>query len=125
MPPRHAPFWEALRSHRLLLQRCDDCGRYRFVPGEMCSLCYSRRMTWTAVSGRGTLYTYTVVRRAPTPAYQAQAPYVLVEVELEEGPRVTSTLVDMEPENVRIGMPVVVVFDDVAPDLTLYRFTPR
>jgi hypothetical protein len=124
VPAWHAPFWEALRSHRLVLQRCDGCGTHRFVPGEMCAHCYSRRLTWTPVSGRGTVYTHTVVRRAPTPVYQSQAPYVLAEVELAEGPRMTSTLVGVEPEDVRIGMPVVVLFDDVAPDLTLYRFTP-
>ncbi|MBO0729407.1 MAG: Zn-ribbon domain-containing OB-fold protein [Acidimicrobiaceae bacterium] len=124
VPPEHAPFWEGLRSRQLLLQRCDHCGRYRFVPGELCPQCFSRSLTWTPVSGQGTVYTFTVVRRAPTPAYQARAPYVLAQIELEEGPRITSALDRVEPEEVRIGMPVRVLFEDVAPDLTLYRFTP-
>lgn len=122
--PLHAPFWEALRSHRMVLQRCDGCGRYRFIPGEICPHCHSRAATWTPVSGRGSVYTYTVVHRAPTPAYQAHAPYVLAQVELEEGPRVSGTVVGVPPDQVSVGMPVQVVFDDVEPDLTLYRFTP-
>jgi uncharacterized OB-fold protein len=70
------------------------------------------------------VYTYTVVHRAPTPAYQADAPYALAYVELEEGPRMPARLVDVEPDAVVVDLPVEVVFDDVAPDLTLYRFRP-
>src|SRR3974390_979732 len=122
--PLHAPFWESVRSHELRLQRCADCGRYRFIPMELCPSCHSAAASWSAVSGRGTVYTYTVVHRAPTPAYQAEAPYVIAQVELEEGPRITSTLVGTAPEAGAVGMPVEVVFEDVDPDLTLYRFRP-
>ena len=122
--PLHAPFWEGLRSHRLLLQRCDGCGRFRFIPGDLCPGCHSSAATWTPVSGRGVVYTYTVVHRAPTPAYQADAPYVIVHVQLDEGPRMSSTLVGVAPDQVRIGAPVEVVFDDVDPELTLARFRP-
>ena len=76
------------------------------------------------MSGRGRLYTYTVVHRAPTPVYQAEAPYALAYIELDEGPRVPARLVDVDPATVEVGMLVEVVFDDVAPDLTLYRFRP-
>ena len=76
------------------------------------------------MSGRGTIATFTVVHRAPTPAYQAEAPYALAYVELDEGPRMPARLVDVDPATVEIGMPVEVVFDDVDDDLTLYEFRP-
>jgi uncharacterized protein len=70
------------------------------------------------------VYTFTVVHRAPTPAYQADAPYTIAYVELEEGPRVPTRLVDVGPDAVEVGMPVTVVFDNVDDELTLYRFRP-
>jgi uncharacterized OB-fold protein len=124
IPPLHEPFWAALRDHRLELQRCDHCSNLRFIPTEICHHCGSTAATWTAVPGKGAVYTYTVVRRAPTPAYQADVPYVIVHVTLDEGPRMISTMVDCEPDDVEIGMRVEVTYDDVADDLTLYRFRP-
>jgi uncharacterized protein len=121
--PLHLPFWDSLRRHRAELQRCDACGRYRFIPGELCS-CGSNRFTWTPITGNGVVYTFTIVHRAPTPAYQALAPYVIAHVTIEEGPRMISTLVGCEPSAVSVGMPVRLVYDDVMPELTLYRFEP-
>lgn len=124
VPPQHEPFWASVRRHRTELQRCDRCGRFRFVPSERCT-CGSFASTWTPVAGTGEVYTYTVVHRAPTVWYQAQAPYVIAHVTLDEGPRMISTVVDCEPADVRVGMPVEMVYDDVSPELTLYRFRPR
>ncbi len=92
-----APFWDALRRHELVVQQCAACGRLRFVPAELCPACYSSAATWVPVSGRGRVYTYTVVHRAPTPVYQAEAPYALAYVELDEGPRMPARLVDVDP----------------------------
>ena len=89
-----------------------------------CPACGSQGCGWTQVSGRGSVYTYTVIHRGPTPAYQADAPYVIAHVELEEGPRVISNLIGVDPAQVRIGMPVEVVFEDVADGWTLYKFRP-
>lgn len=124
MPQFHRPFWEALKAHELRLQTCEDCGTLRFVPKEICAHCGSQAAAWTPVSGRGRVYTYTVIHRGPTPAYQADAPYVIAHVELEEGPRVISNLIGCDGADVHIGMPVEVVFDDVSDDWTLYRFKP-
>jgi len=123
--PGHEPFWASVREHRIALQRCDRCGTFRFIPSPLCPRCWSQEATWTPVSGRGEVYTYTVVHRAPTPAYQAMAPYVIAHVTLEEGPRMISQLVDVPPEEVRIGLPVELTYRDVSPELSLYFFTPR
>jgi uncharacterized OB-fold protein len=124
LTPLHAPFWEGLRRHELLVQRCDGCGRLRFIPSELCPRCQSSSATWSPVSGNGTVYTCTVVRRAPTTTYQAEAPYALAYVELDEGPRMPARLVGIDPDAVEVGLRVAVVYDDVEPDLTLYRFRP-
>jgi uncharacterized OB-fold protein len=122
--PLQARFWDALRRHELVVQECAACSRLRFVPTELCPYCYSPAAVWAPVTGRGRVYTYTVVHRAPTPAYQTEAPYAIAYVELDEGPRVPARLVDVDPTTVEVGMPVEVVFDDVDGDLTLYRFRP-
>lgn len=114
-----SPFWHGLRAGRLLLQSCSACGACRFTPSVMCPRCHSRLFKWVESSRRGTVYSFTVVRRAPTPAYEHLVPYVVAQVELEEGVRITSTVTD--PEGIEVGTPVRIVFDEVSPDLTLYR----
>jgi uncharacterized OB-fold protein len=123
MPEFHKPFWEALKQRRLTVQKCEN-GHLRFVPTEICHKCGSQAWTWEPVSGRGEVYTYTVVHRGPIPAYQAETPYVIAHVALEEGPRMISNLIEVDPAAVRIGMPVEVVFEDASPDWTLYKFRP-
>jgi uncharacterized OB-fold protein len=124
MPEFHRPFWEALKAHELRVQRCDDCGSLRYVPKEICPRCGSQACSWTPVSGRGRVYTYTVIHRGPTPAYQADAPYVIAHVELDEGVRIISNLIGCDSADVRIGMPVEVVYEDISGDWTLFKFTP-
>jgi uncharacterized protein len=123
-PASHEPFWDSVRRHGAELQRCDTCSRFRFIPSERCR-CGSRSSTWTPIAGTGEVYTFTVVHRAPTPYYQGRAPYVIAHVTLDEGPRMISTVEGCDPVDVRVGMPVELTYDDVAPDLTLYRFQPR
>jgi uncharacterized OB-fold protein len=122
LPDFHLPFWEALKRHELRVQRCDACGTRRFIPAELCPRCGAAGCEWEQVSGKGRVYTFTVIRRGPTPAYQADAPYVIAHVELDEGPRMISNLIGCDPEAVRIGMPVEVVFEDASPEWTLYKF---
>ena len=124
LPEFHRPFWDSVKAHALRLQKCDECGSWRYIPTEICPRCGSERCSWTPVSGRGRVYTHTVIHRGPTPAYQADAPYVIAHVELEEGPRMISNLIGCSPGDVRIGMPVEVVYEDVAPEWTLFKFAP-
>ena len=119
--PTSQPFWDAARRHQLSLQRCAACGKFIYYPRERCPHCFSDKLGWESVSGRGKVYSYTVVRRASSRAFAE--PYVLAIVELDEGPRMT-TIIVAAPESVKVGMPVAVHFDDVTPDRTLVKFKP-
>jgi uncharacterized OB-fold protein len=116
------PFWEAAKRHELMLQQCAGCNAFIYYPRDRCPHCLSDRLEWRRVSGRGKLYTYTIVRRASTRSF-ADKPYVLAIVELDEGPRMTTNL-EAAPDQIRIGMPVTVCFDDVTPQHTLVKFKP-
>jgi hypothetical protein len=122
--PEMAPFWEAAHRHQLVAQRCIDCGAFRFPAREVCSRCLSRRAEWQRVSGRGRIFSVAVMHQANHPWFAARAPYAVVVVELEEGARMLSSLVDREPGAIEIGMPVEVTFDDVSPDISLPVFRP-
>ncbi len=120
--PDDAPFWEALGQSRLVLPRCRRCGTHIWYPRGFCPSCYSPEVDWVEASGRGTVYSYTVSTRGVGP-WAERAPYVIAYVELEEGPRILSNLVGVDPGEVRIGQSVraVVEFDGEAPAL---RFSP-
>jgi uncharacterized protein len=120
--PTSRPFWDAAKRHELQLQRCGGCGAFIYYPRPRCPQCMSDDLKWERVSGRGTVYSYTIVRRASTRSF-ADAPYVLAIVELAEGPHLTTNII-APAESVKIGMPVVVAFDDVTPDHTLVKFKP-
>ncbi len=122
--PLTRPFWEAARRHELVLQRCQDCGGFRYPPGETCPGCLSERLEWVKASGRGRVFTWTVFHRAYHPAFARAVPYAVVAVELEEGPRLISNLVDCPLEALRIGLPVEVVFEDASPEISLPKFRP-
>ena len=118
--PDTQPFWDALRQRRLLLPYCSDCGKPHLPPGPVCPLCFSDRLEWRTASGRGRISTWTVVHKAWFPAFAGDVPYNVVQVELDEGPRLTSNL--FGPGTPSIGQRVEVVFDDVDAELTLHRF---
>jgi uncharacterized OB-fold protein len=117
-------FWDALRAERVDLQRCDDCGRWVYYPRSRCPTCLSDRFTWTTVEGLGTVYTFTVAEQATAPPFADEVPQLLAVVELTEGVRVSTTLVDVDRARVSVGMPVAPVFDHGDDGLTLLRFRP-
>lgn len=118
------PYWEGAKRHELLLQKCQECGYYRYPPGETCPSCLSDKLEWVKVSGRGSVYTWTVFHQAYHPAYKDDIPYAVVVVELEEGPRMITNLVNCRIEDIKMGMPVEVVFDDVTEEVSLPKFRP-
>ncbi len=117
-------FWRGAKDHTLLIQRCQSCGEHVFYPREVCPQCLSSALEWVKASGRGTVYSFTVVRQAAHPGFRGDVPYVLAIIELEEGPRMTSNLVDCKIDDVKVDMPVTAVFDDVTPEATLVKFKP-
>ena len=117
-------FWEACQRHELYLQRCGECGAFRYYPRALCPSCLSDRTEWVPSSGKGTIYTFTVVYQNLAAGFRDELPYVLAYVELEEGVRMLTNIVGCPPEAVRIGMPVEVVFEDVTPAVTLPKFKP-
>jgi uncharacterized OB-fold protein len=125
--PQNAPFWEGLKQHEFRVQRCSDCSSYRWIPKPGCPGCLSEAYEWVPVSGRGTVWTFSVVNRAG-PAFEEDAPYVTAAIELDERPLkclVLSWVVNCRPEDVRIGMPVRIFFEDIPDeDFTLYKFEP-
>jgi uncharacterized protein len=119
-----APYWEAARNQELRMQACRACGHVRFPPSVLCPRCLSDQAEWKRLSGHGRIFSWIVVHRSQHPAFNAETPYNVVIVELEEGPRVHSTLVDCPTDRICIGMPVEVVFDRVKDDMTLPKFRP-
>lgn len=120
--PQLAPFFAAAMEHRLVVQRCAECGSHRFPPRELCSGCLSTASTWVEVAGRGEIFTYNVMHQVYHPAFAAEVPYAVVVVRLAEGPKMISNLVDCPLDEIRIGMPVEVVFEPISDAVTLPKF---
>ena len=116
------PHWEACKRGELLVQRCTDCGQYVFTPEVACTRCLSESLGWVKSSGRGLLYSYTVIHRPQRPGFEV--PYVGAIIELEEGWHMLSNLVDCELERIAVGMPVEVCFLPRG-EVVLPMFRPR
>ncbi len=117
-------FWESARARALELQRCDACGKFRYYPGTICHYCGSDQYTWAPISGRGTVYSYTMLMRAKGNPFSDDLPIAIVLVKLDEGPVMLSDLVDYEQEDLRIGLPVTIDYGDIDDEYTLPLFRP-
>lgn len=122
--PVSLPYWDSLRAGALELQRCEGCGKFIFYPRGICPHCFATDLRWEPVSVRGTIHSYTIIHRHWQPGFAAEAPYVVVLVDLEEGVRLVSNLVGVEPvpERITIGAPVELVYDAVTAEVTLPKF---
>ena len=118
------PWWEALQRHELYVQKCRDCGDLRYHPRAQCTNCLSPRTEWIRCSGRGTVYTFTTTYQNQGAGFRESLPYIMAWVELEEGVKILTNLVECRPEEAKIGMPVEVVYEDVTPQVTLAKFRP-
>jgi len=123
--PALAPYFAAARAGRLVVQRCTGCGALRFPPRELCSACLATEAAWQEVSGRGEVFSYYVMHQIYHPGFAAEVPYAVVVVKLEEGPKLTSNVVDCPLDEIAIGMPVEVVFEELSPEVTLPKFRRR
>jgi uncharacterized protein len=120
-----APFWEACRHHQLRIQRCSDCRQYQFFPRLYCSKCFSELLEWVYVSGRAKVLSFTIVRRPVSAAFADEVPYVVAVVTLDEGPQMMTNIVGCAPDEVTIGMPVEVIFEDWTDTISIPKFRPR
>lgn len=118
------PFWEGCRRGELLYQACGDCGRRQFYPRARCSICHSDRLDWARSGGLGTIHSFTIVHRAPSPAFRADVPYVIALVDLDEGFRMMMNVRRCPPEAVAIGMRVAVFFEKTEGDTPLPQAAP-
>lgn len=120
--PDNRPFWEACRRHELRLPTCDACDRPHWPPGPVCPYCFADRISFRLASGRGHISSWVVVHKEWLPAFRDDLPYNAVQVELEEGVRLTGNMVGAPNAALRVGLPVEAVFDDVTAEATLVRF---
>lgn len=121
-------FWERVAQRELVVQQCDGCDRYRHYPQVRCRDCGSERWHWQRVSGRGTIYSFSVAHHAFHPAWKGRTPYAVATVELDEGVRMVGEILGDEPSSVAIGRAVEVCFfegDDGVGLVPGFRLTDR
>jgi uncharacterized OB-fold protein len=122
--PWAKPFWEAAHQKKLIIQKCPDCYKHIFYPRLLCPHCFSENLEWVEASGKGTIYSYTVVMNNAPSAFINDIPYVVALIKLDEGVQMLSNIVECDPEEVRCDMPVEVTFEKLSEDFTLPKFRP-
>jgi uncharacterized OB-fold protein len=122
--PEMRPFYEAAKRHELVVQRCRGCGTHRFPAREICAGCLSTDSEWVKVCGKGEVFSFNAMHQVYHPGFAGEVPYAVVLVKLAEGAKMNSNLVGVKPHEIRIGMPVEVVFEDVSDEVTLAKFVP-
>ena len=120
------PYWDALRRHELALQACAECGELLHPPRSVCAACGSEQIVWRALAARATLYSFVVVHMPTLPQWRAAGPYNVALVALDDAPhlRLHGNIVEVDSAQLRIGMPLEAVFDDVTSDDTILRWRP-
>jgi uncharacterized protein len=122
-----APFWEAAKRHVLTIPQCTSCSRFRMPPGPFCPHCHSQEISWPELPGSGTIYSFTIVRRALSPEMESHIPYAPAVIELDgaQGCRLISNIVNAPVEAIRIGATVEVTWEDRADGVAVPRFVLR
>jgi len=123
-PELTEPFWEGTKRGELLIPRCSFCDEFFWYPREACPRCLQTTWEWTPVSGRARLHTFTIVHQPAHPAFNEDVPYAFAVIQLDEGVRMMSNVVDCPVEDIKVNMPLEVVFDSVTDDWTLVKFRP-
>ena len=119
-----APYWEYCRNHELRMQKCQQCGYIRFPASIVCPKCHSLEAEWTKLSGKGKVYSFIIYHQVYHPSYKDDLPYAVAIIQLDEGPRMESNIIGFKMEDIKIDMPVEVVFENVTNEITLYKFKP-
>lgn len=118
------PFWDGARAGILVIKRCQACGEHHFYPRPFCPRCWSADVEWVEASGRATLYTWSVVHRNDLPPFPERVPYVAAVVDLEEGPRMMTNVVDCDPAVLEVDMALDAVFHPASDTVTIVQFRP-
>lgn len=119
-----APFFDGVRQDRLILQHCATCDRWSFPVRERCPHCFAAKLAWRPASGRATLYTFTIMHQVMNPGFATSVPYNVAQVDLDEGVRMTTNIVDIANDQLRIGMKLQAVFEDAGDGVKLPKFKP-
>lgn len=122
--PEELPYWEAARRGELVLPRCDACANVYYPAGPVCPRCLRGSFSWAPMTGRGTVSSFVIYHKAWAPWLQLRVPYVVAQIELAEGPRLTTNLTGIGLAAVRIGMEVAAYFEPVSEEVTLVQFGP-
>jgi len=122
--PWAKPFWDAAREEKLILQKCKDCEKHVFYPRIACPHCFSEDVEWVEASGKGTVYSYTVVTNNAPSAFIQDMPFVIAIVKLQEGVQMLTNIVGCDPKQVQCDMPVEVTFERLDDEFTLPKFKP-
>lgn len=124
--PEAKPYWDGARDGKLMIPKCRACGKSHLYPRVMCPHCASRELEWIQASGRGKLFSFEIAHQILNKAFKVKPPVILALVELEEGPRLLTNLVNAtpDPKTLRCDMPVQVVFERLSDEITLPMFQP-
>ena len=118
------PFFEGANRGELMLQKCGDCGAWLAPGSRACSECLGESLTWQAASGQATLFTFAVMHQRYHPGFADELPYNIAVVQLDEGPRLSTTIVGVANDDLRVGMPLTVTFEQAGEGVTLPKFRP-
>ena len=122
--PFSEAFWEGTKARKLLVQHCNDCNAHIFYPRRDCPECWSQNLGWVESSGIATIYAYSITYEGVEQVFVEDLPIVLAWVDLPEGIRMQTNIIDCDPDSVEIGMQVQVAYKDVTDKITLPYFTP-
>ncbi len=119
-------FWAGCNRGELMMQRCAACKKFRWLPRPMCPFCHSLAREWVKMSGKGKVYSWTIITHPVHPAAVSRVPYNVAQVQLDEDPNLilVTNLVGLSNEDIRIDMPVQVVFEEHEPGVKLPKFKP-
>jgi uncharacterized OB-fold protein len=119
-----APFFNGARDGKLMLQYCSACDGWSFPVRERCPHCFAAKLEWRAASGKGTLYTFAIMHQVMNPGFAGSVPYNVSQIDLAEGVRMISNVVGVDNRDLRIGMQLEAVFDDIGDDIRVPKFRP-
>ncbi len=127
IPPVHPwtrPFWQAAREGKLMIQQCQSCRRHIFYPRLNCPFCFSEQITWVESTGKGRIYSFSVVQNNAPSAFIPDMPFIIAIVRLDEGVQMMTNIVGCDPSQAHCDMPVIVVFEKLNEEITLPKFKP-